>query len=214
MMTLKKGFVSISFFIVYNVFGCNQITSSETTVNTQNNDPHAFVDIDIPKDQVETESLRRAALGLRGAMAEGTQNVPLQQLVDVLQLEGPVLEVIPGILDSHPGPISITCRGLTCNGKSMGKSHSFVADFVDLPLFGKPTVYLDPEIEMELNLSDDGQYLEICRLTGVSAKARGLGGNIDGFIFRLKNQQTEVLKVDIGMGGRYPNDRCKIKGKT
>ena len=200
------------------ITGCGTATQShvqsESDVNTINSQVSPFLDVDIPRDQVKPEQLHRSALGLLSIVKDGTESMPLKKIVDSLQLEGPVLDVIPGILESHPGPITVTCKNLTCNGKSTGKAHSFLVDFIDLPLFGKPTVFLEPSIEMELTLSEDGQFLEICRIKGVQTKARGMGGNIDGFIFQLKDQVAEVLKIDIGFGGSYPNDRCKITSQS
>jgi hypothetical protein len=200
-------------FLAIQMVGCGFIegTSQQSVVQNTENPKNPLIDIDIPKDQTTPEQLQRVGLGLRKALKEGTEQVPLKHIVDMLELQGPVLDVIPGILESHPGPITVTCRGLICNGTSSGKAHSFVADFINIPIFGTPTVYLEPSITMELTLSADGQSLEICKITGIHAKASNLGGNIDGFIFKIKDQEIETLKIDVGFGGRYPNDRCKIK---
>jgi hypothetical protein len=172
------------------------------------------VDLDVPKDQVTHSQLKRTALGLRRIFKDGISTMSLGEIIESMALEGPVTEVIPGILAAFPNPVSLECKGSLCQGASDGSAHSFVAKFVNLPLFGNPTVYLAPHIEMDLKLSDDGSRLEVCRILGVRVKARGFGGNLDGLFFNLTNDEIDAFKVDVGSGGSYPTQNCAVDSMT
>lgn len=169
------------------------------------------MDIDIPNDQISAPEIRRLTVGLRELFQEGIQSLPLATIIDTMQLEGPVTEVIPGILAAHPNPVTVECKGNLCRGYSEGSAHSFVANFVNIPLFGVPTIFISPRIEVELRLSEDGNNIEVCKIIGIRAKASGLGGNLDGFIAELKEDTILTLKTDIGYGGTYPNSSCRPK---
>lgn len=169
------------------------------------------MDVDIPKDEFTPEQIRRLALGLRSTFTDGEQSVPLATIFDAMELEGPMTEVIPGILEAYPNPVNVVCKGNLCSGSSNGKPHSFLAKFINIPVFGNPTISLGSRIEIDFRLSEDGNLIEICRFEGVRAKAGSFGGPLDGFIGEIANDVIKILKIDIGFGGSYPNSSCKPK---
>ncbi len=167
------------------------------------------LNVDIPKDQFPPEQLRRLTLGLRSIFTDGEQSMPLAMIFDAMELEGPITEVIPGILEAYPNPVTVVCNGNRCTGFSYGKPHSFLATFMNIPVFGTPTISMGPRVEIDFRLSEEGNLIEVCRFAGLRAKAGSLGGPIDGFIGEISNDTVKTLKIDIGFGGSYPNGSCK-----
>jgi hypothetical protein len=198
-------------FFVANLTSChfNPTLTSMPTDASKKAPISTKMDVDIPKEEFTPEQLRSIALGLRSTFTDGEQSMPLATIVDAMALEGPVTEVIPGILEAYPNPVQVVCKGNLCSGSSYGTPHSFLATFIKIPVFGTPTISMGSRIEIDFRLSDDGNLIEICRFTGVRAKAGTFGGPIDGFIGEINKDVIKVLKIDIGFGGSYPNGSCK-----
>lgn len=190
--------------VMLTVAGCGSRHPAEATSEIK-------YDIDIPKNYITAQELQNIALGVASTLQEGENQVTLAEIFASMKLQGPITKIIPGILEAHPNPLTVFCKGQKCAGFSNGKSHNFILDWVNLPLYGNPNLTLASHAEMELKISSDGRNFEICKIVGLSARVLGINVPIDGSHFELEGDGIKQLMFDLGAGGTYSNSNCDPK---
>lgn len=203
------GFAFFSFFALIFLVqaGC-------TPSHTLSLDPaHTFSDVNVPKEGVVTsQQLRNVGLGLGQYVENGRFEVDTKELVDAMKVEGPMGEKMPEILATREPTVAMECSARRCRVVSLGENYSFVATWISIPLFGNPTIFLDEVLNLELEVSEDGGKLEICRLSGLRGKAGIMNANIDGLRYELEANTIKEFLIDTGSGGSFPHERCSPKG--
>lgn len=183
--------------------GCGTGTASQHEAS------HTSMDVNVPKEGVVTpEQLKNVNLGFSGFIKNGKYEVDTKELVDSMKVEGPMGEMMPRILETREPTTSVECKNRKCRVISLGEPFSFEASWINVPLFGKPTVYLDEVISLELVVSTDSMKGEICRMSGIRAKAGGLNANVDGLRYELEGDAIKEFLLDTGSGGTYPTNNC------
>ena len=183
--------------------GCGVGTDSQPEAS------HTSMDVNVPKEGVVTpEQLKNVNLGFSGFIKNGKYEVDTKELVDSMKVEGPLAEIMPSILETREPTTSLECKNQKCRVISLGEPYSFEASWINVPLFGKPTVYLDEVISLELVISPDAMKGEICRMSGIRAKAGGLNANVDGLRYELEGDAIKEFLLDTGSGGTYPTNNC------
>jgi hypothetical protein len=167
------------------------------------------MDVSVPKEGVVTpEQLKNVNVGFSGFVRNGKYEVDTKELVESMKINGPLGEMIPSILETREPTTSLECKDRRCRVISLGENFSFLASWINIPLFGKPTIFLAKVIMLELTISDDAMKTEICRLSGIRAKAGMLDANVDGLKFELEGDAIKEFVLDTGSGGSYPTNNC------
>jgi len=167
------------------------------------------MDVNVPKEGVVTaEQLRNVSVGFSGFIRNGQYEVDTKELVDSMKISGPMADMMPRILETREPTTSLECKGRRCRVISLGEAFSFEASWIDIPVFGKPTIYLDEVISLELVVAPDTMKTEICRLYGIRAKAGMLDANVDGLRYELEGDTIKEFLLDTGSGGTYPTNNC------
>ena len=167
------------------------------------------MDVQVPKEGVVTPTqLKNLGIGFSNFIQDGESEVPLKELTDAMKIEGPLAKKMPEILATRESTAIMNCKGRVCRVVSLGEDYSFVADWINVPVFGKPTIYLSPVIAIEVNLSADNNKAEMCMISGIKAKSSVLNANVDGLRFELENDAIKEFLLDTGSGVTYPTDAC------
>jgi len=157
---------------------------------------------------VTPEQLKNVNVGFSGFVRNGKYEVDTKELVDSMKIDGPLGEMMPRILETRESTTSLECKDRRCRVISLGDNFSFEASWINVPMFGKPTIYLAEVILLELVVSNDAMKAEICRLSGIRAKASMLDANVDGLKFQLDGDAIKEFVMDTGSGGSYPTNNC------
>jgi hypothetical protein len=166
---------------------------------------HTSMDVNVPKEGVVTaEQLKNVNVGLSGFIRNGQYEVDTRELVDSIKIDGPLAEMMPRILETREPTTSLECKDRRCRVISLGEAFSFEARWIDIPLFGTPTIYLDEVINLEMTIAPDTMKAEICRLYGIRAKAGMLDAKVDGLRYELEGDAIKEFLMDTGSGGTYP----------
>jgi hypothetical protein len=157
---------------------------------------------------VTADQLKNVNVGISGFIRNGKYEVDTKELVDSLKIDGPLADMMPQILETREPTTSLECKNRRCRLISLGEAFSFEASWINVPLFGTPTIYLDEVINLEMIIAPNTMRAEICRLYGIRAKAGMLDANIDGLRYELEGERIKEFLMDTGSGGTYPTSNC------
>lgn len=191
-------------FFVFSLNSCGVKPSQDSQLS------QTFSDVNVPKEGVITaEQLKNINFGFSLYVKNGENEVDLREFIDAMKIEGPLKEKVPEILATREPTATLTCQDGRCRFVSLGDPYSFVADWINVPLFGKPTIYLGPVIMAEVLVSQNGMRGEICELSGIRAKASMLTATPDGLRYEIDGSEIKEFVMDTGPdGGTYPTEAC------
>lgn len=170
------------------------------------------INIDIPKDDVEVADIEKLISGLNAFVSEGKTRVKLADVVAALQVdEGSSLkQILEDIVASREELADLDCSGRVCKVTTFGNELTFKLESINIPVLGVPVVTLGKRVDLFLEVSEDLNRLESCRIQGVKAKTGILNNNVDGFLIEKTDSEVTTLKIDAGIGGDYPKNNCRF----
>ncbi len=184
-------------------FGCGQNpATSQEKVDFSVNTSKVTAD--------DTQDIKDLLKVLTPLAEDGERKVSLKEVLGNLEIGEQFGSLVKQILSARSNDADVQCHDRLCKVVSQGEAFSFKPEGDGIPILGMPTIYLDPTITAELQLTADGQRLEVCKIDGLQAKLGSITTPIDGLLMQLDQETVKSLVIDVGIGGSYPNANCAL----